>query len=144
MSKFRNTSVLGGHWIYRSCFQRGYDICSQNPERGNHLVRVYYPHQLLNPFVWRTKAWKGYNEIKKMYIDHAFKFCLKYQGTNYFIVFWFIFMKKTKFWVLLEHFQEFHEKPMSCFYQITKTLSFFSIFGSKFLDKWCFNSDKSI
>ena len=21
MSKFRNTSVLGGHWIYRSCFQ---------------------------------------------------------------------------------------------------------------------------
>ena len=29
-------------------------------------------------------------------IDHAFKFCLKYQGTNYFIVFWFIFMKKNK------------------------------------------------
>jgi hypothetical protein len=34
----------------------------------------------------------------------AFKFCLKYQGTNYFIVFWFIFMKKTKFWVLIDFY----------------------------------------
>ena len=81
MSKFWNTSVLGGHWIY-----------------------------------------------------DAFKFCLKYQGTNYFIVFLFIFMKKPKFGVLLEYLQEFHEKPMSCFYQITNSFIFW-IFGSKFLDK---------
>ena len=40
-------------------------------------------------------------------------------------------MKKTKFGVLLEHFQEFHEKPMSCFYQITNSFIFW-IFGSNF------------
>ena len=41
-------------------------------------------------------------------------------------------MKKTKFRVLLEHFQEFHEKPMCCFYQIPKTLSFFGSSSQNF------------
>ena len=59
--------VYSDHWkeFWKRSYKRGYDICSQNFERGNHLVRVYYPHQLLNPFVWRTNAWNGYNEITK-------------------------------------------------------------------------------
>ena len=66
---------------------RGYDICSQNPERGNHLLRVYYPHQLLNPFVCRTNAWKGYNEIKKKCVKIIFK---------YFRLLWVKFREKQK------------------------------------------------
>ena len=64
--------VYSDHW--REFWKRSYKTGSLYIEviifapkipRGNHLVRVYCPHQLLNPFVWRTNAWKGYNEIKR-------------------------------------------------------------------------------
>jgi hypothetical protein len=49
MSKFRNTSVLGGHWIYKSCFQilfkiPGYQLFY------SLLIHIYVKTKVLSTF----------------------------------------------------------------------------------------------
>ena len=76
MSKFRNTSVLGGHWIYRSCLQillkiPGYSLFGDCENRETNYLKI---RDLLSIAL--------FNILGTHYLIHLRKSCQRNNSNN--------------------------------------------------------------